>query len=127
MEIINVIKFLFIYNKFVTQCLAEDDIYNCHMNFFSCFVKYFVPQKSCTVFLGPVNISTIDELSDSLVFATAIDEPIKNSTIFYNRYISIAILSTLITELRGRWHQPQCVIVVYLCPVDQHFSSNFTS
>jgi hypothetical protein len=93
MELINVITFLVIYNKFVTQSLAENDIYNCQMDFFSCFVKYFVPQKSCTVFLGPVNISTIDKLSDSLVFATAIDEPIKNSTIFYNRYVSIPKLS----------------------------------
>jgi hypothetical protein len=100
MEIINVITFLVICNKCVTQCFAEDEIYNCHMNFFSCFIKYFVPQQSCTVFLGLVNISTIEELSDSLVFATAIDEPIKNSTIFYNRYVSIAILSTLKTEFR---------------------------
>jgi hypothetical protein len=84
MEKANVIKWFIIYSIFFVQCHAEDNIYNCHMNFFSCFIKYFAPQQSCTVFVGPLNISTIDKLSDSLVYVTAIDEPINNSTIFYN-------------------------------------------
>jgi hypothetical protein len=85
MEGTNVITFLVICSIFSAQCHAENDIYNCHLNFFTCFIKYFPPQESCAVFLGPVNISHIEELSDSVVFVSAIiDEPSKNSTIFYN-------------------------------------------